>query len=169
MRMDMPLPHQTEMKIEMEMELWFSPDVLGYSELEAFYKRNMSRFPWSAMIPGTNAGMRATVADLQKKMAAMHGAPVLEIVRTKMGARAYRNIPQQQTQRDKLKAQLEAMRKQGAAGAAETLARMNALSSTRARDQKGIQRLLRRAHSGFGICYSGGLSPDGEVATRDGK
>jgi hypothetical protein len=133
MQMDMPQQgQQPGMKIEMEMELWLSPDVPGYSEMEAFYKRNMSRFPWAAMAQGSNPSMRATMAELQRKMAAMHGAPVLQIVRTKMGgAGAPTMTPQQQAQMDKAKAQIEAMQKQGgpqAAAAAQMMARMNAMS-----------------------------------------
>lgn len=56
--------------------------------MEAFYKRNMSRFPWAAVAQGSNPSMRAAMAELQRKMAGMHGAPVLEIIHSKMGARA---------------------------------------------------------------------------------
>jgi hypothetical protein len=131
-QVDMPQGQQPGMKIQMEMELWLSPDVPGYSEMEAFYKRNMNRFPWEAMAQGSNPSMRATMADLQRKMASMHGAPVLEIIRSKMGGAAAPSMtPQQQAQMEKAKAQIEAMQKQGgpqAAAAAQALARMNAMS-----------------------------------------
>ena len=133
MQVDMARGPQPGMKMQMEMELWLSPDVPGYSEMEAFYKRNMSRFPWEAMAQGSNASMRATMAELQKKMAGMHGAPVLEIIHSKMGgAGAPSMTPQQQAQMEKAKAQIEAMQKQGgpqAAAAAQMLARMNAMSA----------------------------------------
>jgi hypothetical protein len=132
MQVEMAQGPQPGMKMQMEMELWLSPDVPGYSEMEAFYKRNMSRFPWAAMAQGSNASMRATMAELQKKMAGMHGAPVLEIIHSKMGgAGAPSMTPQQQAQMEKAKAQIEAMQKQGgpqAAAAAQMLARMNAMS-----------------------------------------
>jgi hypothetical protein len=132
-QMDMPQKgQQPGMKIQMDMELWLSPDVPGYSELEAFYKRNMSRYPWAAMAQGSNPSMRATMAELQKKMATMHGAPVLQIMRSKMGGAAAPSMtPQQQAHMDQAKAQIEAMQKQGgpqAAAAAQMLARMNAMS-----------------------------------------
>jgi len=132
MQVDMPQGPQPGMKMQMEMELWLSPDVPGYAEMEAFYKRNMNRFPWAALAQGSNPSMRATMAELQKKMASMHGAPVLEIMRSKMGgAGAPTMTPQQQAQMEKAKAQIEAMQKQGgpqAAAAAQALARMNAVS-----------------------------------------
>jgi hypothetical protein len=132
MQVDMPQGPQPGMKMQMEMELWLSPDVPGYSEMEAFYKRNMSRFPWAALAQGSNPSMRATMADLQRKMAAMHGAPVLEIMRSKMGGSGVPSMtPQQQAQMEKAKAQMEAMQKQGgpqAAAAAQMLARMNTAS-----------------------------------------
>lgn len=131
-QVDMPQGQQPGMKIQMEMELWLSPDVPGYPEMEAFYKRNMSRFPWAAMAQGSNPSMRATMAELQKKMAAMHGVPVLQTIRSKMGgASAPSMTPQQQAQMEKARVQIEAMQKQGgpqAAAAAQMLARMNAMA-----------------------------------------
>jgi hypothetical protein len=132
-QMDMPQQgQQPGMKIQMDMELWLSPEVPGYSEMEAFYKRNMSRFPWAAMAQGSNPSMRATMAELQRKMATMHGAPVLQIMRSKMGgAGAPSMTPQQQAQMEKARAQMEAMQKQGgaqAAVAAQMLTRMNGMS-----------------------------------------
>ena len=87
-----------------------------YSEMEAFYKRNMSRFPWAAIAQGSNPSMRATMADLQRKMATMHGAPVLQIMRSKMGALLAPSMtPQQHANGKKARAQMEAMQKQGGA------------------------------------------------------
>jgi hypothetical protein len=132
MQVDMPQGQQPGMKLQMQMELWLSSEVPGYSEMEAFYKRNMSRFPWAAMVPNSNLSMRATMVEMQRKMAAMHGAPVLEIVHSKMGGAGAPSVtPQQQAQMDKARAQMEAMQKQGgpqAAAAAQALARMNAMS-----------------------------------------
>src|SRR5215469_4562350 len=42
MQVDTPQGPQPGMKMQMEMELWLSPDVPGYAEMEAFYKRNMN-------------------------------------------------------------------------------------------------------------------------------
>lgn len=130
MTMDMAVPQsqQPGMKMQMEVELWVSPDVPGYSELQAFYKRNMGKMPWASMAPAGNASMRSAMAELQKKMAAMHGAPVLEIVRVKMAMPGM--TPEQQAQMEKARQQIEAMQKQGgpqAAAAAQMLARMGAM------------------------------------------
>jgi hypothetical protein len=133
MQVDMPQGSQPGMKMQMEMELWLSPDVPGYSEMEAFYKRNMERFPWAAMAQGSNPSMRNTMAELQRKMAGMHGAPVLEVIHSKMGGAGAPSMTPQQAQMERAKAQIEAMQKQGgpqAAAAAQMLARMNAMSGS---------------------------------------
>jgi hypothetical protein len=125
MQMDTPQTQQAGMKMQMEIHNWLSPDVPGYSELEAFYKRNMSRFPWTAMAEGSNPSLRAAMMEMQKKMAAMHGVTVLQVVR--MGGGAPAMSPQQQVQMEKARAQMEAMQKQGgpqAAAMAQALARM---------------------------------------------
>jgi hypothetical protein len=119
-------------KMQMEIETWLSPDVPGYPEMEAFYKRNMGKFPWAAMAPGAgaNPSMRATMANMMKKMAAMHGAPVLQVVHMKMAGGPQMDA-KQQANMEKAKAQLEAMSKQGgpaAAMAQQQLARINAMS-----------------------------------------
>ncbi len=132
--MDMDMSQMAQrpgMKMQMEMEIWASPDVPGASEMEAFYKRNMSRFPWAAMGAGGNASARSAMAELQKKMAAMHGVPVLEVMHTKMAGGPTLS-PEQQAQMDKARAQMEAMQKQGgpqAAAAAQAMARMGMASS----------------------------------------
>lgn len=133
MQIDIPQMQQPGMKMQMEMDIWLSPDVPGYSEMEAFYKRNMGHFPWEAMAEGANPSVRSAMVELQKKMAAMHGAPLLEVIRMKMGgAGAPTLTPQQQAQMEKAKAQIEAMQKQGgpqAAAAAQMLARMGAVAA----------------------------------------
>jgi hypothetical protein len=115
---------QPGMKMQMEMDLWISPDVPGGQELVGFYKRNADRFPWASMASGANPSMRAAMADLQRKMAGLKGVPVLETVRMKnAGAGAGQADPRMAQAR----AQLEAMVKQGGPGAAQAqqaLARM---------------------------------------------
>jgi hypothetical protein len=132
MQVDSPPAQKAGMKMEMEIETWVSPDVPGAAEREEFYKRNMSRFPWAAMGEGSNASMRAAMLEMQKKMAAMHGAVVLQVIRMKMGgAAAPAMTAQQQAQMEKARAQMEAMQKQGgpqAAAAAQMLARMGAMT-----------------------------------------
>jgi Domain of unknown function (DUF4412) len=128
---DLPQAAAAGGKMRIEVELWLSEDVPGYAEVEAFYKRNMARFPWPAMVPTANPSMRTEMAELQRKMAAMHGVPVLEIMRTKM-AGAPAMSAQQQAQMERARAQIEAMQKQGgpqAAAAAQALARMGGMSS----------------------------------------
>jgi hypothetical protein len=119
------------MKMETEMHLWVSPDVPGASEMEAFYKRNMANFPWSAVLPAGNESMRAAMAQMAKKTAELHGVPVIEVMRMKMGAASM--TPEQQAQMEKSKAQLEAMQAKGGAQAqmaAQALARMGAITGS---------------------------------------
>jgi hypothetical protein len=117
------------MKLQMEMDLWISPDVPGAGDLLGFYKRNADRFPWTAMAQGANPGMRAAMADLQRKIAGLKGIPVLEVIRVKNAgaggdqAAAAQSDPRMAAAR----AQLEAMAKQGGPAAAQAqaaLARM---------------------------------------------
>lgn len=117
------------MKMQMEMDIWVSPDVPGVQEMRAFYQRNMARFPWAAITGGGgNPSMQKAMADLQRKMAGLNGVPVLEIVRMKpMGGNEAQ--PQAQQGMAQARARLEEMQKQGgpqAAAAAQALARMGA-------------------------------------------
>jgi hypothetical protein len=131
-QMDSPQTQQAGMKVQIEIDTWISPDVPGNAEREAFYKRNAGRYPWATMTEGANAGMRAAMVEMQKKMASLHGAAVLQIVRMKMGGAGAPGIsPQQQAQMEKARAQMEAMQKQGgpqAAAATAALARMGSMS-----------------------------------------
>jgi hypothetical protein len=79
MQMDTPQTQQAGMKMQLEIDTWISPDVPGNSEREAFYKKNMGQYPWAAMAEGSNASMRAAMIEVQKKMANLHGAAVLQI------------------------------------------------------------------------------------------
>jgi hypothetical protein len=117
------------MKMQMEMDIWVSPDVPGVKEMKAFYQKNMDRFPWSAMTGGGNPSMQKAMADLQRKMAGLNGVPVLETVRMKpMGGNEAQTAQAQQGM-TQARARLEEMQKQGgpqAAAAAQALARMGA-------------------------------------------
>jgi hypothetical protein len=126
------------MKAQMEMEIWVSPDVPGGQELHAFHQRNASKFPFAAMSQGGNSGMRAAMANLQKKMAGLNGVPVLEVIHIKMGGDAGAQAGQaaQAAQSDprmaQARARLEEMAKQpGPAGeqAKLALARMGGAPS----------------------------------------
>src|SRR5262249_3676375 len=68
---DMPQLQQAGLgKMQMEVQLWLSPDVPGLGEMRDFYNKNMDKFPWAAMAGG-NPQMAQAVAQLQKKMAEM--------------------------------------------------------------------------------------------------
>lgn len=118
------------MKMQMEMDIWISPEVPGAAEMRAFYQRNMARFPWAALMQGGNPGIQKAMADLQRKLAEMNGVPVLEMVKMKpVGGPAMSD--QQSAQMAAARARLEEMQKQGgpqAQAAAQALARINAMS-----------------------------------------
>ncbi len=120
------------MKMQMEMELWISPDVPGASELRAFYQRNAQKFPWSAMAQGGNPSMAKAMADLQRKMADLHGVPVEQTIRMKPGGgsgQSEQQAEQMQQAMAQARARLEEMAKQGGQQgqmAQQALARMGA-------------------------------------------
>jgi Domain of unknown function (DUF4412) len=70
-------------KMQMEVDMWLSADVPGSQELHDFYQKNAGKFPWAAMGAAGNPGMQQAMADLQRKLASMHGVPVEQIVRMK--------------------------------------------------------------------------------------
>ena len=111
-------------KMQVEVDMWISSDVPGSQELRSFYVKNASRFPWSAMAAGGNPSLQAAMAEVQKKMAAMDGVQVQQIVRIKPapGGPAMPAAPQmtgaQAAQMDQARARLEAMRAQGGPQAA---------------------------------------------------
>jgi hypothetical protein len=122
-------------KMQMEMDMWISPDPTGVSELRAFYQKNAARFPYSAMTAGGNPQMQSAMAEMQRKMASMNGVPVQQIVRMKQpsgapgaapaGAPGF--TPDQAAQLAQARAKLEEMAKGGGPGAAiaqQQLARM---------------------------------------------
>jgi hypothetical protein len=131
MQMDMTTA-RGNMKMQMEMHTWVSPDVPGSEELHAFYKRNISKFPWSAMTQGgANPSMQKAMADLQRKMADLNGVPVLQVIKMGGGA-AGTPTDAQSAQMAQARARLEEMQKQGGAqaqAATQALARMGAVSS----------------------------------------
>src|SRR2546427_5605243 len=72
-------------KMVMEMEMWISSDVPGAQESRTFFQRNGERIPWASMGGGANPQMQKSMAEMQKKIAALGGVPVMQIVRMKMG------------------------------------------------------------------------------------
>lgn len=120
------------MKMQMEMDIWVSPDVPGSQELRAFYQRNANHFPWAAMGAGGDPRMQKSMAELQRKLAGLKGVPVLQITRMKAAGNEAQNAQMQQSM-EKARAQLEELQKKGgpqAAAAAQALARMGAASGS---------------------------------------
>jgi hypothetical protein len=134
MDMDNPQSHQAGMKARMEMHMWISPDVPGAGEMRAFYQRNTARFPWGAMAGGAGRGgqgMQKSLVELQRKMAAMNGVVVLQVMRMKTAGNEAQ-MAQAQQQMAKACAQMEEMKAKGgqqAASAEQMLARMNCKSA----------------------------------------
>lgn len=128
MQIDAPQGQMAGMKMQMEMEIWFSSDVPGSQEQKAFCQKNMAHFPWSALAPGGNASIQKALTDLQRKLAGLNGVPVLEVVKMKPGAGGNEaQAAQAQQGMAQARARLEEMQKQGgpqAAAAAQALARM---------------------------------------------
>jgi len=130
--------------MQMEMEMWISPDVPGASEVRDFYKKNGDKFPWRALAGGANPSMASAIAELQKKMSTMNGVMVEQVIRVKapagMGGMARggaagstpagpsaAQMQQMQAGMEKARAQLEAMAAQGGPAAEiakQQLARM---------------------------------------------
>lgn len=117
------------MSAQGEVHIWVASGVPGAEERRAFYKRNGANFPWSAMIAGGNPSMAKTMADLQRKMAALDGVPVMEVIKIKMGGAAAGPSPDQQAKMDQARARLEQLAQQGGPqgdAAKQALARMGA-------------------------------------------
>jgi hypothetical protein len=139
MEIDSPEMKQMGGKMQMEMDMWLSPDVPGAGEQRKFYEKNMAKFPWAAMAGGGgNQGMQAGMADLQRKVAEMNGVPVLEVVKIKPAGGAAapampampQMTPEQSKQMAAAMAQMQALQKQGGAGAAaaaQMMERMQAM------------------------------------------
>ena len=131
LEVDAPQAGKAGMKMQAEIHIWYSPDVPGSRELHAFYQKNSSRFPWTALA-GQNSNMQKAMVDLQRKMTEVDGVPVLETVTMKPAGGSTPSItPAQQAQMAQARVQLEAMAKQGgpqAAAAQQALARMGAMS-----------------------------------------
>jgi hypothetical protein len=92
--------HHQKRKIEMEIEMWVSPDIPGGWKLREFYKRNAGNvpqivmgFPWDAMLGAVSSGARAALVDAQRTMASMNGVILEQTVRVKEGNRWHRFPP----------------------------------------------------------------------------
>jgi hypothetical protein len=110
-------------KMQMEMELWVSSDVPGWQKLREFYQKNAGGF---YSMGGGNAGIQRAMAEMQKKMAMMGGAPVEQVMRMKAPGMEGQ-AAQMQGSLAPARARLEEMIKQGgpqAEAAKSALARM---------------------------------------------
>jgi hypothetical protein len=131
MAMDTPMS-QGGMKMQMEMDMWLSPDVPGSKELRTFYERNGSRFPWAALGAGANPSMQKAIAEMQRKMASIGGVPVLQTMKMKAAGNEAQ-MAQMQQGMAAARARLEEMKRQGgqqAAAAEQALARMGAMGGS---------------------------------------
>jgi hypothetical protein len=132
MTLEMDSPGNSPMgKMQVEMDMWISPDVPGAGEMRAFYQRNASRFPWAALAAG-NPSMQAAMAELQRKMAEMNGLPVVQVMKMKAagggGAPAMPQMtPEQMAQMKDAMARLQAQGGASGAAAQQALARMGAI------------------------------------------
>jgi Domain of unknown function (DUF4412) len=70
------------MAMSMTMDLWVASDVPGYRELRSLNQRVASQSLWQAFWGG-GRGSQASVANLQRKVAAIDGVPVVQTM--KMG------------------------------------------------------------------------------------
>lgn len=141
MTMEVDSPQSRQMgKMQMEIDMWLSPEVPGAQELHTFYQRNASKFPWAAMAGKGNPSMASAIAEIQKKLASMNGVQVEQVIKVKApggmpgGAPAGPSAAQMQQMQagmEKARAQLEALKARGgpaAAMAEQQLARMGAAS-----------------------------------------
>jgi len=132
MTMEMSMPQAPQMgKMQMEMHLWLSSDVPGIGEMREFYRKNLERFPWSAM-GGGNPQLAQAMAQMRRKMAEMNGVQVESVMRIKpaggAGAPAMPQMPQmtadQQAQMQAAMARMQQQGGPGAEAAAQMMARM---------------------------------------------
>jgi len=138
MTMEVDSPQTAQLgKMRMEIDIWASPEVPGSDQLHDFYRRNGSRMPWGAIAGGANPSMQKAMADMQRKLSAIGGVPVEEVVRIKSaGGAGAPAMPQmsaaQSGQMAQARAKLEAMAAQGgpqAAFAKQALDRMGGASA----------------------------------------
>lgn len=105
---------QAAMKMKMEMHLWITPDVPGSQEMRAFYQKNGERFPWAAMAGGHgDQGMQKAMAEVRRKMSALKGVPVLQVMKMDIGGGSEGQAAKMQQGMAQMQKQLEEMKRQG--------------------------------------------------------
>jgi hypothetical protein len=126
------------MKMQMEMDLWISGEVPGADELQAFFKKYMASFPWSAMMgAGGNESMQKAMVQVQRKTAELNGVQVQQVIHVRPAGGA--QVPQmpvmpqmtaaQTAQMQAAMAKMQEMAKQGGPGAAAAQQAMAAMGS----------------------------------------
>jgi hypothetical protein len=163
MDVDSPAPGQMG-KMQMEMDMWLSSDPPGVKELRAFYQKNLSRFPWSAMSAAGNPGMQKAMADLQRKIAEMNGVNVMQVVKMKSAGGASvpampKMTPEQMAQMQAAMARLQAQGGPGAAQAQQAMARVQAMQSGAGTGSSSLMEMTMES-TGFSI----GSIPDSVFA-----
>jgi hypothetical protein len=102
------------MKMHMEIHNWISPDVPGSQEMRAFYQKNGDRFPWTAMA-GSGRGdqsLQQAMLDIRRKMSAMKGVTVLQVMKMGVGGNDAQTAQMQQGM-VAARERLEEMKRQG--------------------------------------------------------
>jgi hypothetical protein len=167
------------MKMQVEMDMWISPDVPGSGEMRSFYKRNAANFPWASMMgSGGNAGIQKAMAQMQRKLAEMDGVVVEQIIRVKPAggsaapqmAQMPQMTPAQQAQMQAAMAKMQAMSQQGgpqAAAAQQAMAAMGGMGRAGAAGGGGgSPSLIELTMDSNG--FSGANVPDSVFAIPEG-
>ena len=88
--MDLQSAELQRMGSQLRLGRWtcgFRARCRGSAEVSAFYRRNLAKFPWVAMMRALNRGANptlvASLAAFQRQISTMQGVPVLEIVKVK--------------------------------------------------------------------------------------
>ncbi len=164
------------MKMQMEMDLWVSPDVPGAAEMRAFYRKNAAGFPWAALTGGGNPSLQKAMAQMERKLAELDGVVVERVVRVRAAGGAQspqmaqmpQMTPAQQAQMQAAMAKMQEMAKQGGpAGAAAQQAMQSMGGMARGGAAAGVGGLLIEMTidtSG----YSGANVPESVFAVPDG-
>lgn len=161
-------------KIQMEVDLWISSAVPGTADLLSFYRKNMSKFPWSVMVGGDSAGangIQSALAEVLKKLATLDGVAVEQVIRVKQPTgTTMQAMPQitdaQAAQVQAAVARLEAMKAQGGPGAAlaeQQLARIRAMTGVATAAASGSPGPLLEMTVDSGAFTSDGI-PDSAFA-----
>ena len=122
MNMDMDMGRGGQaMKMQVEMDMWISSDPPGVGEMRAFYQKNASSFPYSALAASAGSpSMQKAMAQMQSKMANLKGVPVQMIMRMKqVGGTPMPQMPQMTPeQQAQMQAAMAQMQKNGGANSA---------------------------------------------------